>query len=72
MDIKHLSNRQQSRKVVQLIYVGCPRIMQIYLVYRIAMRLIQLSFGVLFKLAIDIIQLQVEKIQNKILRKINR
>ena len=33
MDIKHLSNRQLSRKVVQLIYVGCPRIMQIYLVY---------------------------------------
>ena len=35
MDIKHLSNGQLSRKVVQLIYVGCPRIMQIYLVYRI-------------------------------------
>ena len=33
MVIKHLSNRQLSRKVVQLIYVGCPRIMQIYLVY---------------------------------------
>ena len=35
MDIKHLSNRQLSRKVVQLIYmyVGCLRIMQIYLVY---------------------------------------
>ena len=33
MDIKHLSNRQLSRKVVPLIYVGCPRLMQIYLVY---------------------------------------
>ena len=33
MDIKHLSNRQLSRKVVQLIYVGCPRIRQIYLPY---------------------------------------
>ena len=33
MDIKHLSNRQLSRKVVQLIYAGCPRIMQIYLGY---------------------------------------
>ena len=27
---KHLSNGQLSRKVVQLIYVGCPRLMQIY------------------------------------------
>ena len=26
----HLSNGQLSRKVVQLIYVGCPRLMQIY------------------------------------------
>ena len=33
MDIKHLSNRQLSRKVVQLIYVDCLRIMQIYLVH---------------------------------------
>ena len=33
MDIKHLSNRQLSWKVVQLIYVDCPRTMQIYLVY---------------------------------------
>ena len=32
MDIKHLSNGQLSKKVVQLtcIYVGCPRLMQIY------------------------------------------
>ena len=30
IDIKHFSNRQLSRKVVQLIYVGCPRLMQIY------------------------------------------
>ena len=29
MDIKHLSNRQLLRKVVQLISVGCPRLMQI-------------------------------------------
>ena len=29
-DIKHLSNGQLSRKVVQLIYVGYPRLMQIY------------------------------------------
>ena len=35
MDIKHLSDRQLSRKVVQLIYVGCPRLMQIYLVQTI-------------------------------------
>ena len=27
---RHLSNGQLSRKVVQLIYVGCPRLMQIY------------------------------------------
>ena len=27
---KHLSNGQLSKKVVQLIYVGCPRLMQIY------------------------------------------
>ena len=27
---KHLSNGQLSRKVVQLIYVGCPRLMQLY------------------------------------------
>ena len=27
---KHLSNGQLSRKVVQLLYVGCPRLMQIY------------------------------------------
>ena len=27
---KHLSNGQVSRKVVQLIYVGCSRSMQIY------------------------------------------
>ena len=27
---KHLSNGQLSRKIVQLIYVGCPRLMQIY------------------------------------------
>ena len=27
---KHLSNGQLSWKVVQLIYVGCPRLMQIY------------------------------------------
>ena len=30
IDIKHLSNGQLSRKVVQLMYVGCPRLMQIY------------------------------------------
>ena len=36
---KHLSNGQLSRKVFQLLYLGCPRIMQIYLVYRIAMGL---------------------------------
>ena len=30
IDIKHLSNGQLSRKVVQLIYMGCPRLMQIY------------------------------------------
>ena len=47
MDIKHLSNRQLSKKVVQCIY----------LVYRIAMGFIQLSFGMLVKLAIDIIRL---------------
>ena len=60
MDIKHLSNRQLSRKVVQLIYAGCPKLMQIYLVYRIVMgfiQLSQLSFGMLVKLAIDIIRL---------------
>ena len=28
--IKHLSNGQLSRKVVQLICMGCPRLMQIY------------------------------------------
>ena len=27
---KNLSNGQLTRKVVQLIYVGCPRLMQIY------------------------------------------
>ena len=27
---KHLSNGQLLKKVVQLIYVGCPRLMQIY------------------------------------------
>ena len=30
IDIKHLSNGQLSRKVVQLIYMGCPKLMQIY------------------------------------------
>ena len=40
MDIKHLSNRQLSRKVVQLIYVSSPRIMQIYLAYKVAMGLL--------------------------------
>ena len=55
IDIKHLSNRQLMRKVVQLIYVGCPRLMQIHLVYRIAMGFIQLSFGMLVKLTIYII-----------------
>ena len=30
IDIKHLSNGQLSSKLVQLIYVGCPRLMQIY------------------------------------------
>ena len=57
MDIEHLSNGQLSRKVVQLIYVGCPRLMQIYLVYRIAMGFILLSFGVPVKLSIDILRL---------------
>ena len=33
MHIKYLSNRQLLKKVVQLIYVGCPRLMQIYLEY---------------------------------------
>ena len=27
---KHLSNGQLSMKVVQLLYVGCPRLIQIY------------------------------------------
>ena len=30
IDIKHLSNGQLLRKVVQLIYVSGPRLMQIY------------------------------------------
>ena len=50
---KHLSN---GRKVVQLIYVGCPRLMQIYEEYRIIMRFILLSFGILVKFIIDIIK----------------
>ena len=33
IDIKHFSNGQLSRKVVQLIYVGCPRLMQIYMCF---------------------------------------
>ena len=57
MGIKHLSNGQPSRKVVQLIYVGCPRLMQIYLVYRVVMGFILLSCGMLVKFAIDIIRL---------------
>ena len=40
MDIMHLSNRQLSRKVVQLINVGCPRIMLIYLVYTCTLELL--------------------------------
>ena len=36
------------------------------------MRFILLSFGMLVKFAIDIISLEIEKILNKILRKLNR
>ena len=46
----HLSNRQLSRKVVQVVQY-------IYLVCRIAMGFIQLSFGMLVKISIDIIRL---------------
>ena len=53
---KHLSNGQLSRKVVQLIKVGYPRLIQIYYVYRIVIGFILLPFGMLIKFAIDIIR----------------